>query len=81
MTLHPTRAALPPAGLVRVAPQTPQEIIVVAREKMTHSLEQSRQDTFRKLLGIIFTSVIDELEFLSTLAWSVVCFASLGAAE
>jgi hypothetical protein len=67
--------------LVRVAPQTPQEIIVVAREKMTHSLEQSRQDTFRKLLAIIFTSVVDEFELLSTLTWSVVCFAGLGAAE
>jgi len=49
-TVHPTRSALPPAGLVKVALQTPQAMAVVAREKMIDSFPQSRQLTRRKWL-------------------------------
>jgi len=44
-TVHPTSCALPPAGLVNVALQTSQAMVVVAREKMVDSLPQSRQLT------------------------------------
>tara|TARA_B100000035_G_scaffold248328_1_gene217056 strand:+ start:966 stop:1157 length:192 start_codon:yes stop_codon:yes gene_type:complete len=46
-TVQPTRSAFPPAGLVKVALQTPQAMAVVAREKMMDSFPQSRQLTFR----------------------------------
>ena len=52
---------------------------VVAREKMRDSLPQSRQLTFRKLLVTLFTSAVDQFEFLGTLARSVVCFARFSA--
>jgi hypothetical protein len=72
---------LPPDGFVRVAPQTVQEIAVVAREKMILSAEQSRHETFRKLAVIIFTSIVYQFELLSSLAWSIVSFSSLSTTE
>jgi hypothetical protein len=56
--LQPTNWALPPAGFVNVAPQTEQEITVVAREKMMLSLEQSLQETFKKFAAINITLII-----------------------
>jgi hypothetical protein len=50
---------LPPAGFVSVAPHTEQEMVVVAREKMMLSAEQSLHDTFRKFDAIFFTLIID----------------------
>tara|TARA_B100000575_G_C23032504_1_gene594412 strand:+ start:154 stop:333 length:180 start_codon:yes stop_codon:yes gene_type:complete len=47
-TVHPTRSAFPPDGLVSVALQTVQAMAVVDREKMMDSLPQSRQLTLKK---------------------------------
>jgi hypothetical protein len=58
-TVQPTRFAFPPEGFVRVAPQTPQEITVVARENKMHSFPQSLQDTLMNSPDISFTSSID----------------------
>jgi hypothetical protein len=58
-TVHPINSAFPPDGLVRVAPQTPQEITEVAREKMVVSLLQSLQATFRKFFAIVVNSLVD----------------------
>ena len=79
--MHPTSFALPPAGCTRVAPHTRQAMVVVARLKMTTSLPQSRQDTFRKPLFISITSLIDEFETLGALTWSIMRFSSFGTAE
>tara|TARA_B000000565_G_scaffold146035_1_gene110476 strand:+ start:212 stop:556 length:345 start_codon:yes stop_codon:yes gene_type:complete len=79
--LQPTNWALPPAGFVRVAPHTAQAIVVVAREKMMLSLEQSRHETFRKLAVISFTSVVYKFEFLGTLARCIVRLSGFCAAE
>ena len=57
--LHPTRSAFPPDGAVNVAPQTEQDTTLVAFEKITTSAPQSLQDTFRKLLAIKTTSLVD----------------------
>tara|TARA_Y100000766_G_scaffold250275_1_gene233236 strand:- start:315 stop:548 length:234 start_codon:yes stop_codon:yes gene_type:complete len=46
--LQPTSFAFPPDGAVKVAPQTEQEIIVVALEKITDSDPQSLQVTLIK---------------------------------
>ena len=70
---------MPPAGLVKVALQTPQAMDVVAREKMMDSLPQSRQLTRRKWLVIGFTSSIHKFEFLCTLARCVVGFSGFCA--
>jgi len=78
-TVQPTRSAFPPAGLVRVALQTPHEMDVVAREKMMDSLPQSRQLTRRNWLVMGFTSSVDKFEFLGTLARSVVGFSGFRA--
>jgi len=58
-TVHPTRFAFPPEGFVRVAPQTAQEITVVARENKTVSFPQSLQDTLMNSPDIFFTSSIN----------------------
>jgi|TARA_B100001094_G_scaffold198501_1_gene192598 hypothetical protein len=58
-TVQPTRFAFPPEGFVRVAPQTPQEITVVARENKTDSLPQSLQDTLMNFPAIFSTSSIN----------------------
>jgi hypothetical protein len=58
-TVQPTRFAFPPEGFVRVAPHTPQEITVVARENKTDSFPQSLQDTLMNSPDISFTSSID----------------------
>jgi len=58
-TVHPTNSAFPPDGLVRVAPQTPQEITDVAREKIVVSLLQSLQDTLRKFLAMVVNSLVN----------------------
>jgi hypothetical protein len=71
--------ALPPEGLVSVALHTSQAMDVVAREKMVHSLPQSRQLTFRNWLVIVFTSAVDQFEFLGSLARSVMRFAGFSA--
>jgi hypothetical protein len=52
---------------------------VTAREKMVDSLPQSRQLTLRKWLFMLFTSSVDQFEFLGSLARSIVCFARLRA--
>ena len=57
--LHPTRSAFPPDGAVSVAPQTEQDTTLVALEKITTSAPQSLHDTFRKLLAIKITSLVD----------------------
>ena len=56
-------------------------IEVVALENIMLSWEQSRHDTFRNLADITITSIIDEFEFLSTLAWRIVCFTSFSTTE
>jgi hypothetical protein len=58
-TVQPTRFAFPPEGLVRVAPQTPQEITVVARENRIDSFPQSLQDTLMNSPDISYTSSIN----------------------
>jgi|TARA_X000000368_G_scaffold398612_1_gene368792 hypothetical protein len=58
-TVQPTRFAFPPEGFVRVAPQTPHEITVVARENRIDSLPQSLQDTLMNSPDIFSTSSID----------------------
>lgn len=58
-TVQPTRVAFPPEGLVSVAPQTPQEITVVARENRTDSFPQSLQDTLMNSPDIFYTSSIN----------------------
>ena len=50
--VHPTSLALPPDGAVRVAPQTEQEIMVVALENITDSEPQSLQVTLIKFPDI-----------------------------
>jgi hypothetical protein len=65
--------------LVKVALQTSHAIAVVAREKIVDSLPQSRQLTFRKLFVIFYTSLVNQFEFLSTLARGIVGFAGFSA--
>ena len=45
------------------------------------SLPQSLQETFRKCFAIVFNSLVDQFEFLCTLAWCVMRLAGFGAAE
>ena len=54
---------------------------MLALLKMTISLPQSRQDTFRKPLFISITSLIDEFETLGALTRSIMRFSSFGTAE
>ncbi len=75
------RSAFPPDGAVRVAPQTEQDTTLVALEKITTSAPQSLQDTFRKLLAIKITSLVDQFEFLCSLTWSVMSLSSLSTSE
>jgi hypothetical protein len=73
--------AFPPAGLVNVAPHTPQAMAVVAREKMMASLLQSLQLTLKNWLAMIITSLVDEFEFLRSLARSIVRLAGFITTE
>jgi|TARA_B100000767_G_scaffold91193_1_gene87600 hypothetical protein len=49
---HPISSAFPPDGEVSVEPQTVQEILLVALEKITTSAPQSLHDTFINLPAI-----------------------------
>ena len=71
-TVQPTRSALPPDGLVSVAPHTPHEMMVVEREKMMDSFPQSLQETFINWPTIIFTSSVYEFKLLGSLARCIV---------
>ena len=62
-----------------MALHTSQAMVVVAREKMVDSLPQSRQLTFKNSLAMVFTSSVDQFEFLCTLARGVVCLAGFCA--
>ena len=75
------RSAFPPEGLVRVAPQTLHETTVVAREKMVVSLPQSLQATLRKCFAMMFNSLVNQFEFLRSLAWCVVRLAGFRTSE
>ena len=79
--VHPTSFALPPAGCTSVAPHTPQAIVVVALLKMTTSLPQSRHETLRNPLAMIFTSLVYEFEFLAALARCIVSLTCFSTAE
>ena len=71
-TVQPTSSALPPDGFVSVAPHTPHEMMVVAREKITDSFPQSLQETFINWPDIFFTSSIHEFKLLGSLARRIV---------
>lgn len=79
--VHPTSFALPPAGCTSVAPHTPQAIVVVALLKMTTSLPQSRHETLRNPLAMIFTSLVYEFEFLAALTRCIVSLTCFSTAE
>ena len=75
------RSALPPDGLVSVAPQTLQDTTVVAREKMVVSLLQSLQATLRKFFAMVFISLVNQFKLLSTLARCVMRLTRFCATE
>jgi hypothetical protein len=54
---------------------------VVAREKMMASLLQSLQLTLKNWLAMIITSLVDEFEFLRSLARSIVRLAGFITTE
>jgi hypothetical protein len=75
------RSAFPPDGAVSVAPQTEQDTTLVALEKITTSAPQSLHDTFRKLLAIKITSLVNQFKFLCSLTRSIVSLSSLSTSE
>ena len=62
-----------------MALHTSQAMVVVAREKMVDSLPQSRQLTFKNSLAMVFTSSVDQFEFLCTLARGIMRLAGFCA--
>tara|TARA_B100001250_G_scaffold335138_1_gene301279 strand:- start:3037 stop:3315 length:279 start_codon:yes stop_codon:yes gene_type:complete len=75
--LQPTSCVFPPEGEVSVAPQTEQDITVVALENITTSAPQSLHDTLIKFATTLNTSLIYKFEFLCPLTRCIMSLASL----